>query len=212
MEQTLTKKSGWSRRKYVGWKHKPHRNERYGEYVKKFRETSRRLENKRLKQLKRHLLKIKPFPKSVTEIISCNIKFFDIISRFQDQGYLKYQLPERHSTCKSFNEAIKECGRQKDYTKWNVSQKGETVNNQNVWYGGVWELPVKPAIYWLNLPKNCKVKLSFSPILIPKDKPESTITKEKTLWATEALVKCGIEHFTVKNTNLFINLIDELLA
>lgn len=185
------------------------KKQRYGEFVRKKLQPS---ETRRLACLQKDLLKLGDFPYGdPKKIILYNVNFFDIISRFQDDGYLKYQPRDKESIAKLFNLVIRQSGRQKDGMKWNMTKKGEKVTTQNVFYGGVFGLPLKPALYWLSLPKSKKIVIDFhSAIAI--DIKNSPVVDTKEMWQTEALVNSEIVRFTSNNSKVILDCLDKLLS
>lgn len=184
------------------------RKQRYGEYVRKSLYPA---EMKRLTRLKKALLKLGDLPKNDSKkIILYNVNFFDIISRFQDEGYLYYQPSKKKSISDRFNLYIRETGRQEAPQKWNLTKKGEKVTTQNVIYGGVFGLPMKPASYWLYLPKSQKIILDFRTALAV-DFQNSHVMKTEKMWITDALIKATVLPFTKKNLKDILKLIEDLL-
>lgn len=185
-----------------------YKKQQYGEYVKKINEA---VERKRLIKLKKDLKSLGKFPEGdARQIILYSIGFLDAVSKFQDDGYLKYQPKEKKEIMERFNLAILKSGRQDSPKKWNFTKKGETVTKYNVTFGGIYGLPIQPASYWLSLPKNRKITLDFHS-RVALDPANSPIMYSKTLWITEALVTSGIEQFTKKNSQAILNCLEKLL-
>ncbi len=188
---------------------KRQKNQRYAEFLRKTLEPQ---ETKRLLALQKSLRKLGTFPETDSKkIILFHINFLDIVSSFQDDGYLKYQPQKKRKIAELFNFAIQRSGRQNASPKWNVTKKGEKVTKRNVVYGGVFGLPIKPAIYWLSLPKNKTVTLDYHHLL-EVDKKNSPIIKTEKVWQTDAIVNAGIRQFTENNLKVILNCIDRLLA
>lgn len=184
------------------------KKQRYGEFVRKKFQPA---EMRRLALLRKALLKLGDFPcGNPKKIILYNIHFFDIISQFQDEGYLIYQPHEKEYVTKLFNLAIRRSGRQNEGMKWNMTKKGEKVTTQNVLYGGIFGLPIKPAIYWLNLPKSKKITLDLHSSLALNVKSSHVVGTMK-IWETELLVNSGIEKFTINNLKVILDCLDQLL-
>lgn len=188
------------------------RNERITNIVKqKNIEMNSPAELKRLKKLLNDLIKLGNFPANDAKgVIRYSVKFFDIISAFQDAGYVEY-LPDNMSEyAATINQVIANCGRFPGQPRWNATSIGEKVTIDNLVLGGVFNLPIKPARYWLNCSKNYTLTIDYHCPAIPKsklptkmtlaqlstmikeDKPFSAdVVKSKKMWATEALVFYG---------------------
>lgn len=188
------------------------RNERITNIVKqKNIEMNSPAELKRLKKLLNDLIKLGNFPANDAKgVIRYSVKFFDIISSFQDAGYVEY-LPDNMSEYASIiNQVLKNCGRFPGQTCWNPTSVGEKVTIDNMVLGGVFNLPIKPARYWLNcnrcytltidyhcpaIPKTklpTKITLTHLSEIIKEDKPLSAdVVKSQKVWATDALVFYG---------------------
>lgn len=187
-----------------GWQRKTNRKNRYRHFIQR---EFQPMETRRLVKLRKELKKLSNFSNSEPrKIIAWNLEFFDIISRFQDDGYLKYQPPEKKHICKLFNSLIAQCGHQTD---WNHSKKGERITNQNIVYGGILNLPMKPAIYWLNLPRSCKIECNVYPMF--SDITKSSTTATKKFWITELLANSAVKNFTRENIKKLLCCIEELL-
>lgn len=170
-------------------------------------------ERKRLEILKKDLLSLGTIPKDPAGIIRFNVKFLDVMSRFQDQGYINYQPIAKRNEMETLNKIIFSSGRQKPDTKrWNRSKKGEKVTIHNVFYGDVYGFPAKPASYWLSQPKSHKVTIDFHTALAVDANSEHSIVSTKTQWVTEAIVQAGIQKFTINNYNVALAAINSLLA
>lgn len=168
-------------------------------------------EFKRLKKLFNDLVKLGNFPANDARgVIRYSVKFFDIISSFQDAGYVQYLPDDMAEYADSINTVIENCGRFSGQPRWNPTSVGEKVTIDNLVLGGVFNLPIKPARYWLNCSKSytltidyhcpaiprsklpTKMTLAQLSTLIKDDKPVSAdVVKSKKMWATEALVFYG---------------------
>lgn len=168
-------------------------------------------ELKRLKKLFNDLIKLGNFPANDAKgVIRYSVKFFDIISSFQDAGYVKYLPDDLAEYVDTINEVIENCGRFPGQPRWNPTSVGEKVTIDNMILGGVFSLPIKPARYWLNCAKSNTLTIDFHCPAIPKsdlptkmtlaqlsalikdDKPVSSdVVKSKKVWATDALVFYG---------------------
>lgn len=191
--------------------------------------TGRKNELKRLKKLQRDLLNLGNVPDTSTGIIKFGVKFMNLMSFFQDEGLLQYQPVEKDELVAVFNTLIDYCGRQPGQASWNQSSFGEHVTLDNVYFGGVWGLPIKPARYWLSCSRKYQVLLTYhsaalaSPpkVHIPKDyeslqkiAKSKDVVKSETLWATDALVLRGphsVERFVKKNYDLTIAVLEKIL-
>lgn len=170
-------------------------------------------ERKRLEILKKDLLALGTIPKDPAGIIRFNVKFLDVISQFQDQGYINYQPIAKRNEMETLNRIILSSGRQKPGSKrWNRSKKGEKVTIHNVYYGDVYGFPAMPASYWLSQPKSRKVTIDFHTAVAVDKNSESSIVSTKTQWVTEAIVQAGIQRFTINNYNVALEAINSLLA
>lgn len=168
-------------------------------------------EFKRLKNLFNDLVKLGNFPANDARgVIRYSVKFFDIISSFQDAGYVQYLPDEMAEYTDSINTVIKNCGRFPGQPRWNPTNTGEKVTIDNMILGGVFSLPIKPARYWLNCSKSYTLTIDYHCPAIPKsklptkmtlaqlsalikdDKPVSAdVVKSEKVWATDALVFYG---------------------
>ena len=168
-------------------------------------------EFKRLKNLFNDLVKLGNFPANDARgVIRYSVKFFDIISFFQDDGYVQYLPDDLAEYVDTINEVIKNCGRFPGQPRWNPTNTGEKVTIDNMILGGVFSLPIKPARYWLNCSKSYTLTIDYHCPAIPKsklptkmtlaqlsalikdDKPVSAdVVKSKKVWATDALVFYG---------------------
>ena len=168
-------------------------------------------EFKRLKNLFNDLVKLGNFPANDARgVIRYSVKFFDIISFFQDDGYVQYLPDDLAEYVDTINEVIKNCGRFPGQPRWNPTNTGEKVTIDNMILGGVFSLPIKPARYWLNCSKSYTLTIDYHCPAIPKtklptkitlthlseiikeDKPLSAdVVKSQKVWATDALVFYG---------------------
>ena len=168
-------------------------------------------EFKRLKNLFNDLVKLGNFPANDARgVIRYSVKFFDIISFFQDDGYVQYLPDDLAEYVDTINEVIKNCGRFPGQPRWNPTNTGEKVTIDHMILGGVFSLPIKPARYWLNCSKSYTLTIDYHCPAIPKsklptkmtlaqlsalikdDKPVSAdVVKSKKVWATDALVFYG---------------------
>lgn len=170
-------------------------------------------ERKRLEVLKKDLLALGTIPKDPAGIIRFNVKFLDVLSKFQDQGYINYQPIAKKDEMETLNLLILKSGRQEPNSKrWNHSKKGEKVTIHNVFYGDIFGLPFKPASYWLAQPKSYKVTIDFHTALAIDKNSDTSIVSTKTQWVTEAIVKAGVERFNINNYNVALTAINSLLA
>ena len=168
-------------------------------------------EFKRLKNLFNDLVKLGNFPANDARgVIRYSVKFFDILSFFQDDGYVQYLPDDLAEYVDTINEVIKNCGRFPGQPRWNPTNTGKKVTIDNMILGGVFSLPIKPARYWLNCSKSYTLTIDYHCPAIPKsklptkmtlaqlsalikdDKPVSAdVVKSKKVWATDALVFYG---------------------
>lgn len=168
-------------------------------------------EFKRLKNLFNDLVKLGNFPANdASGVIRYSVKFFDIISFFQDNGYVQYLPDDLAEYVNTINEVIENCGRFPGQPRWNPTNTGEKVTIDNMILGGVFSLPIKPARYWLNCSKSYTLTIDYHCPAIPKsklptkmtlaqlsalikdDKPVSAdVVKSEKVWATDALVFYG---------------------
>ena len=168
-------------------------------------------EFKRLKNLFNDLVKLGNFPANDARgVIRYSVKFFDILSFFQDDGYVQYLPDDLAEYVDTINEVIKNCGRFPGQPRWNPTNTGEKVTIDNMILGGIFSLPIKPARYWLNCSKSYTLTIDYHCPAIPKsklptkmtlaqlsalikdDKPVSAdVVKSKKVWATDALVFYG---------------------
>lgn len=185
--------------------------QRYGEYVRKKNYPK---EKKRIIQLQKNLKKLGDFPTGdPKKIILYSIGFLNLVSQFQDAGYLKYQPKEKLKIQELFNEVIQKSGRQNSPNKWNYTKKGEEVTIHNVVLGGILGLPIKPASYWISRPKNKKITIDYrSKLAINSKNPNTPIVNTKTIWETQALVEAGIERHTQNNSEILMGCIKNLLS
>lgn len=168
-------------------------------------------EFKRLKNLFNDLVKLGNFPANDARgVIRYSVKFFDILSFFQDDGYVQYLPNDLAEYVDTINEVIKNCGRFPGQPRWNPTNTGEKVTIDNMILGGIFSLPIKPARYWLNCSKSYTLTIDYHCPAIPKsklptkmtlaqlsalikdDKPVSAdVVKSEKVWATDALVFYG---------------------
>lgn len=168
-------------------------------------------EFKRLKNLFNDLVKLGNFPANDARgVIRYSVKFFDILSFFQDDGYVQYLPDDLAEYVDTINEVIKNCGRFPGQPRWNPTNTGEKVTIDNMILGGIFSLPIKHARYWLNCSKSYTLTIDYHCPAIPKsklptkmtlaqlsalikdDKPVSAdVVKSEKVWATDALVFYG---------------------
>lgn len=168
-------------------------------------------EFKRLKNLFNDLVKLGNFPANDARgVIRYSVKFFDILSFFQDDGYVQYLPDDLAEYVDTINEVIKNCGRFPGQPRWNPTNTGEKVTIDNMILGGIFSLPIKPARYWLNCSKSYTLTIDYHCPAIPKsklptkmtlaqlsalikdDKPVSAdVVKSEKVWAADALVFYG---------------------
>ena len=92
-------------------------------------------ETARIKQLLNDLTKLGEFPKDSKSIIQFTVRFFNIISFFQDDGLIQYQPNSVADLVEVANKVITVCGRQPTKTSWNQSNRGEKVTLDNAMLG-----------------------------------------------------------------------------
>ncbi len=188
-----------------------YKESRYSEFV---RTQNYPKERKRIIKLQKELKKLGDFPSGdPKKIITYTVGFLDLVSRFQDEGYLQYQPIEKAEAQKTFNSVIKNSGRQDSPNKWNYTKKGEAITIHNILFGGILGLPIKPASYWLNLPKSKKVTIDYrSKLAINAKDKNSPIVDTKTMWETQALVENSLENFSHNNSDILKRCIKSLLS
>ena len=134
-------------------------------------------ETARIKQLLNDLTKLGEFPKDSKSIIQFTVRFFNIISFFQDDGLIQYQPNSVADLVEVANKVITVCGRQPTKTSWNQSNRGEKVTLDNVMLGAVWGLPIKPARFWISCSKKNTIILDYhSPVFQLPQVNRSTMT------------------------------------
>lgn len=189
-------------------KEKQQRKSQYSEWV---RQQNYPKEIARVIRLEKELQKLGDFPSgNIKKIILYNVSFLNIVSQFQDNGYLKHQPKAMDDTQQLFNTTIKMSGRQDDPYKWNYTKKGEKVTTLNVFYGGVFGLPIKPASYWLSLPRTQKIGIDYHS-KVAANLSNSPVIAQKTLWQTQAIVEAGVEKFTENNSQVLMRCVNKLL-
>lgn len=208
-------------------KHNQSRRSRWKEKNNRFRIRNERLakhhrltleamygpaERKRLEILRKDLLALGKIPKDAAGILRFNVKFLDVMSKFQDNGYISYQPISKKYEMDTLNQIILACGRKQDNTGWNRSKKCEKVTIHNVYYGDIYGFSAKPASYWLSRPKSQMVTINSHTALAVDFNSDSSIVSTKTQWITEAIVEAGIDRFTVNNYTLTLDIIEDLLA
>lgn len=105
----------------------------------------------RICNLKTELLRLGGCPEETVEIFAYAIKFFNITSKFQDEGNVKYLgLKE---TQKLFNSVLATVGRSYSKFGMNRTQKGQKVTLDNLYCGEIYGLEYNTARFW----KNCQV-------------------------------------------------------
>lgn len=191
------------------WQH--YKESRYDEFIRMQHYPK---ERKRIIKLQKELRKLGEFPTgNPKKIITYTVGFLDLVSRFEDEGYLQYQPIEKAEAQKTFNSVIKNSGRQDSPSKWNYTKKGEAVTTQNVLFGGVLGLPIKPASYWISRPKSKKITIDYrSKLAINAKDKNNPIVDTKTIWETQALVEAGIERFSKNNAKVLMRSIKSLLS
>lgn len=143
-------------------------------------------EFKRLKNLFNDLVKLGNFPANDARgVIRYSVKFFDIISFFQDNGYVQYLPDDLAEYVNTINEVIENCGRFPGQPRWNPTNTGEKVTIDNMILGGVFSLPIKPVRYWLNCSKSYTLTIDYHCPAIPKSK----LPTKMTLAQLSALIK-----------------------
>ncbi len=144
-----------------------------------------------------------PSYKQTKENILYCVQLFSIASECQDKldPELKMLPIAMKDTAKAFNNDLFYSGRHSVdelrndsfYGKvpyWNTTDKGEAITIDNICFGPELGLPRKPASYWLKLSKKKRVYLEEQ-----KTYAKGILSKTTTAWATDALVKVGINHF-----------------
>lgn len=194
------------------WHRYPKENQqRKSQYSEWVRQQNYPAEIARIIKLEKELKKLGDFPSgNIKKIILYNVNFLNIVSQFQDNGYLKYQPKEMNEVQKLFNVTVKMSGRQDSPNKWNYTKKGEKVTTLNVFYGGVFGLPIKPASYWLSLPRTQKIGLDYHS-RVAANLSNSPVIDQKTIWQTQAIVEAGVEKFTENNSQVLIRYANKLL-
>lgn len=213
MKQKATTKQYYSLDSQNNWhrypKEKQQRKSQYSEWV---RQQNYPAEIARIIKLEKELKKLGDFPSgNIKKIILYNVNFLNIVSQFQDNGYLKYQPKEMDEIQKLFNVTVEINGRQDSPNKCNYTKKGEKVTIHNVVYGGVFGLPLKPASYWLSLSKSKKIVLDYHS-RVATSLSKSPVIAQKTLWQTQAILEAGVERFTENNSKVLIRCVQKLLA
>lgn len=145
-----------------------------------------------------------PSLKATKECILYCIKLYSIVSTAQDalDGELQIVPAKKRDAGNAFNTILNYAGRHKpdDMRKddnhglvpyWNTTQKGEEITCDNIFFGPDIGLPKKSATYWLKLSKSKKVYITE----YTKYEKGGILTKEKTTWATDAIVKTGVYRF-----------------
>lgn len=166
-------------------------------------------ETARIKQLLNDLTKLGEFPKDSKSIIQFTVRFFNIISFFQDDGLIQYQPDSVADLVEVANKVITVCGRQPTKTSWNQSNRGEKVTLDNVMLGAVWGLPIKPARFWISCSKKITIILDYhSPVfaqlpqvnrstMTPEEaivqmkadqQPAKDVYRSEKVWVTDAVV------------------------
>lgn len=221
--KTRKKKSKWRKRQ-------PRQIHRYGAYIKRLEEEKRLdveatkywsatvpiLENM---QKELSALGKPPGYNQIKQSILYCISIFDIISRYQDQldGGLKIAPGAKSKAADSFNNDLYYAGRHTttekrkdsvygDLPYWNTTVVGEPITVDSICFGPELGLPRKPASYWLALSKKKKVAVSEI-----QEFAKGSLSKTVELWATEALVKVGINKFIHEAYNSFNSSLEELL-
>lgn len=212
-QKTNSKQYSYSMDSQKKWhrypKDEPKRKSQYSEWV---RQQNYPAEIARIIRLEKELRKLGDFPSgNIKKIILYNVNFLNIVSQFQDNGYLKYQPKEMVEIQKLFNVTVEMSGRQDSPNKWNYTKKGEKVTTLNVFYGGVFGLPIKPASYWLGLPRTQKIGLDYHS-RVAANLSESPVIAKKTLWQTQAIMEAGVKKFTENNSKVLIRCVKKLLA
>lgn len=188
------------------------RNERITNIVRQKNITlNSEYELRRLKRLLNDLIKLGNFPVNDAKgIIRYSVKFFNIISSFQDAGYVEYLPDNMKEYSDLINAVIENCGRFPGQPRWNPTSKGETVTIDNFILGGAFNLPIKPARFWLNCSRSYTLiidyhcpaiikqklpdKISITELskIINSDKPVTPdVVDSKKVWVTDALVFYG---------------------
>lgn len=166
-------------------------------------------ERVRIKQLLNDLTKLGTFPSDSKNIIQFTVKFFNIVSFFQDEGLIQYQPDSVSNYVDIANKVITVSGRQPTKTTWNQSNYGEKVTLDNVKLGAVWGLPIKPARFWISCSKKNTIILDYhSPVFAQpqpvkrspmpledaiakikeEQKPAKDVYRSEKVWVTDAVV------------------------
>lgn len=181
-----------------------------------------------LPQMKSELEELGPVPpvnKSVA-VIQYAINFFDIVSHYQDmleEGRINFfATPSLEETLIKLNEGIFRAGRHAPEDRistkgvgyiphWNLSKFGESVTEENVFFGPDIMQPQRPASYWVKLPKNKKNKIS---IPLSKAYAKGVVHSASPLiWATDAMVKYGgVRFFCVSVRKDILEATDLIIA
>ena len=140
-------------------------------------------ERARIRTLLNDLTKLGKFPSDSKAIIQFTVKFFNIVSFFQDDGLIQYQPDSVAEFVDVANKVITVCGRRDDKKSWNQSEHGQKVTLDNVMLGAVWGLPIKPARFWVSCSKKLTIILDYhSPVFA-----QAPMVKHSQMTATEAI-------------------------
>lgn len=184
---------------------------RYAAFVRKMNEENEKCEKywnsilPILHSLQDELLSLgkPPYYKQTVDNIKYCVNLFRIASTAQDalEGSIKICPADKHNAVKAFNNDLFYCGRHTAEESredtyhgkvpyWNTSKVGEMVTMETICFGPEIGLPRKPAIWWCKLSKSKKVYIEEQ-----TQYQKGILRKELTTWATDALVKTGINHF-----------------
>lgn len=110
---------------------------------KKQEKKAKQAEQERLIKLKNELSFFKEMPRGKEEALGYTLKFFNVVSEFQDQGKVKFA-----KNADEINFFVARTGRQ-GYG-WNRTEKGEKVTAENLYLGNVFGLFTHTAKHWIN--------------------------------------------------------------
>lgn len=104
----------------------------------------KKAEQERLIKFKNDLSFFKEeMPRNKEGALEYTLKFFNVVSEFQDQGRIKFA-----KNADEINFLVERAGRQ--VYGWNRTKMGEKVTAENLYLGNVFGLFTHPIKYWIN--------------------------------------------------------------
>ena len=112
------------------------------------KENNWKQEVERIKELKKRLDSLGDFPSYYKDTYPYAVDFFNIVSLFQDEGYISNAPKKLKDVQKEFNKCIKNSGR--DKYGINRTSPGEKVTLDNTYWGNIYGIWTQTSRHFMN--------------------------------------------------------------